>query len=416
MIRNVYSFLIRLYCLTIHVVSPFNSKAKQWVAGRKDWQTNLDNKLKAISKERIWMHCSSLGEFEQGRPVIDSLRKEYPSKAIILSFFSPSGYNIRKNYPGADVVIYLPCDTFQNARVFVDIVKPTLTLFVKYDLWFNYLTAIKEKNLALIIISVLIKQPLKGIYNHYYALRCYELMDTIFVQDQQSLQYLTSAGIKQVIVAGDTRIDRVTALPLEASNKDFSTLELFKDNKKVLICGSTWPKDEEMLRSLFESVNFKEWKAIIAPHEIEENHLKELENMLGSSTVRLSKLEKDNASVYRYVIVDSVGQLSTLYSQGTLAYIGGGFGKGIHNTLEPAAFILPVIFGPHYKKFQEANQLVSVKAFTSIMDSEQLINAFEYYHNNSFYKDAVQQIIDYLYLNQGATDKIINNIKSHLLK
>ncbi|HMG16698.1 MAG TPA: glycosyltransferase N-terminal domain-containing protein, partial [Saprospiraceae bacterium] len=371
MIRNIHSLFISLYCLSIHIVAPFNKKAKQWVEGRKAWRSKLESKLKFLPKERIWMHCSSLGEFEQGRPVLDALRREYPSKVIILSFFSPSGYNIRKNYPGADVVSYLPCDTRQNAITFVKMVKPELSIFVKYDLWLNYFIALKELKLPIIIISVLIKQPLKGVFQRLYNLRCYQLMDKIFVQDQQSLTYLASAGISHTEVAGDTRIDRVTALPLEASNKDLSAVELFKDNKKLMVCGSTWPRDEEVLMSLFESPHFNDWKAIIAPHEIDNDKIIELENNLGSSSIRLSKLDFDTAANYRYLIVDSVGQLSTLYSQGTLAYIGGGFGKGIHNTLEPAAFVLPVIIGPQYKKFQEANHLVSVKAFISILNKEQ---------------------------------------------
>lgn len=416
MVRTIYSLLIKLYSYSIHLVATFNQKARQWVIGRKNWQSELENKLKGLSKERIWMHCSSLGEFEQGRPLLDSIRKEYPEKLIVLSFFSPSGYNIRKNYPGADIVTYLPIDTPSNANLFVDIIHPQLTIFVKYDLWLNYFLALKDKNLPIIIISVLIKQSLKSIYHGLFTVRCYKLMDKIFVQDEASKDYLTQVGINNVLVTGDTRIDRVTALPTEASSKDFSLVELFKSDKKVLICGSTWPKDESVLIDLFNHEHFKSWKAIIAPHEINEHHLKALESTLPYPAIRLSKLDKTNAPEHHFLIIDSVGHLSSLYSQGDLAYIGGGFGKGIHNTLEPAAFLLPVIFGPHYKKFQEANQLVAVKAFTSIMNSEQLIKAFEYYENQSFYKDAVQQIIDYLYQNQGATDKIIQNIKTNLLK
>ena len=411
----IYSFLIRLYCLAVHVASISDKKAKLWVQGRKNWREELKNNIARLKPERIWMHCSSLGEFEQGRALLDALKKEYPDKSIVLSFFSPSGYTIRYNYPGVDHVCYLPCDTAANARDFIKIVNPILTIFVKYDLWLNYFKELHRQRTPVILISVLVKNDFKGIIDRYYTKQCYGLITRIFTQDQDSEFALKAAGIMHVETAGDTRIDRVAALPYEAIQKDFSLLSRFKDSNKVFICGSTWPEDEKILFSLFRAEEFANWKAIIAPHVLDEDHQAELIKKLPGKSVLLKDLNDDNAIDTKFIVVDSMGQLSMLYHIGDLVYIGGGFGKGIHNTLEPAAFGIPVIFGPKYKKFHEAKSMVAVKAFKSIRNPEQLKHAFEYYSNHYFYQDAFFQVTEFINKNQGATERIVAYIRNSIM-
>lgn len=415
MVKIVYSFVIRLYCFSVYIASFTDAKAKLWVKGRKNWENKLIQKLKVLNSERIWMHCSSLGEFEQGRPLLDALRKLYPEKSIILSFFSPSGYTIRYNYASADYICYLPCDTPANAEKFVNAINPALTIFVKYDLWLNYFEALHKRKLPIILVSVLIKNKFDSLFDKLYIKKCYSLISRIFTQDQNSTDLLLKAGILNVETAGDTRVDRVASLPYEAIQRDFTVLKEFKGSFKVFICGSTWPEDEKVLMELFKSDHFKDWKAIIAPHEINEEHQLNLAAKLPGKAILLKDLNLENATETKFIIVNSMGNLNMLYHMGDLVYIGGGFGKGIHNTLEPAAYGIPVIIGPKYKKFHEANAMVAVKGFKSIRNAEQLLQAFDYYSNHYFYKDAFLQVTEFINKNQGATERITSYIRTRIL-
>lgn len=369
----LYRCGLSIFYILMKLASLWHPKAKLWVIGRQNWAEKLRSQIGAIDSS-VWFHFASLGEFEQGRPVLEALKKAEPDTKIIISFFSPSGYEIRKEYPLAFAVCYLPLDTARNAAAFIDIIKPKYAVFTKYEFWFYFFRNLHQKGIPLYLISSIFRknQVFFAWYGHLYR-QMLGYVSYFFVQNEESKTLLNNLGITQVAVSGDTRFDRVAE---HAKNKkELKEIKQFCGSSKVLVAGSTWPADEELLHSIIE--NHSDWKFIIAPHEISEANLQGLEKQLAGKTIRYSKLVNNTSTQPSVLIVDTIGLLSSLYAYGTIAYIGGGFGKGIHNTLEAAAFGLPVIFGPKYQKFQEAKDLIQLKAGFSINTKAELTECFK---------------------------------------
>lgn len=339
--------------------------------GRKNWEEILAQKIDTKAKY-IWFHCASLGEFEQGRPVIEELKLRYPEYKIVLTFFSPSGYEIRKNYPLADVVAYLPMDTKRNANNFLNIVKPEKAFFVKYEFWYFYISELKKRNIPLYIISAIFRENQQFFKNTPWGKWYRKLLnqvDHLFVQNEKSGELLKTIGITNFTVSGDTRFDRVAAIA--KSSKEIPIVDKFKGDSLLVIAGSTWKPDEELLA---EFINQSSIKFIIVPHEVSANNINRIHQLLKKPAISFSKVSETEIDKFQVLIIDSVGLLSSIYRHGNIAYIGGGFGVGIHNILEAATFGLPLIFGPNYKKFKEAVDLTSEGGAISISNSNELLN------------------------------------------
>ena len=412
----LYNISIIIYKAIIHILAFCgNAKAKLWVNGRKDIFNKINLSLKSTTQNQqsksIWIHVASLGEFEQGRPIIEKLKKETPQYKIILTFFSPSGYEIRKNYPFVDQVFYLPLDSLKNARQFLDLIKPDLAIFVKYEFWYFYLTELQRRQIPTLLVSAIFREKQFAPFNLYtpILIGVLKTFQHIFVQDTPSVFLLQKQGLTKVTCVGDTRIDRVVAIAKEANK--FPIVEQFVGDAPVFIGGSTWQPDEEVIISLFSDTKFKDWRFIFAPHDISTKNIERLEKLLPEKALRYSNLLNTEAQITnnesRILIIDNVGMLSSIYRYGRVAYIGGGFGSGIHNTLEPIAFDLPVIFGLKYKKFAEAVRLVETGGGFTVDNA----NAFKTVMKNLLleknYNTASNAAKDYVSKNQGATDKII---------
>ncbi|MDR2472007.1 MAG: 3-deoxy-D-manno-octulosonic acid transferase [Tannerella sp.] len=364
----LYTFALHLYAVATEIASFFNRKARMTRLGQ--WHTNgILRKNIDRSARYIWFHAASLGEFEQGRPMMEAIRARYPQYKILLTFFSPSGYEVRKNYDGADVICYLPFDEPYKVKKFLNLANPYIAFFIKYEFWLNYLTELKRRGIKTYLISAIFRpdQLFFHSYGKWYrkVLYCYE---RLFVQDEASKQLLEKYGITNVDVCGDTRFDRV--LEVCDNARHIPEIETFTlDAKHVIVAGSTWQEDEEILIPYFNA--HPDLKMIIAPHEIHREHLLYLHSMLRRPSVRLSEADSEALKTCDCLIIDSFGLLSSIYRYGTLAYIGGGFGKGIHNTLEAAVYGVPVVFGPKYHKFKEARDLIACGGGISVDSAEQ---------------------------------------------
>lgn len=390
----------------IRCAAPFNSKARLWKDGRR----RLFDKLKALGSHRVaWFHAASLGEFEQGRPVIEAFRKARPEYKILVTFFSPSGYEIRKNYSGADCICYLPTDTPKNVRRFMQIVHPEIAVFIKYEFWHNYLTAMQKAGTRLYLISAIFRKeqiffkPYGGLFR-----RALEAFTHLFVQDENSKQLLHEIGIDAVSIAGDTRFDRVFTIASNAKN--LPEIERFAQNMPIFIAGSTWPPDEELLLTLIE--RYPSVKFIIAPHEIHASRIEKLRTAIHRPSLRYTELTPESDLAHAEVLfIDTIGLLSSVYRYGTWGYIGGGFGAGIHNTLEAATFGLPLAFGPRYEAFKEAKELIAAGGAKSISTADELIQWFDPLFQNP---EATQRTGDicrqYVIKHKGATQQIIDEI------
>lgn len=357
----MYSLAIHLYSFIIELISPFHKKARLMRFGQ--WKTNAILREKIDRKTSyIWFHAASLGEFEQGRPMMEKIKAEHPEYKILLTFFSPSGYEVRKNYNGADVICYLPFDTPYRVKKFIHLANPVMAVFIKYEFWGNYLKELHNKGIPVYIISAIFRPD--QLFFQWYG-KSYRKMlhhfTHLFVQDERSRKLLEEFGITNVSVTGDTRFDRV--LDIHKQAREIAIVEKFVsgcDGRQpvTLVAGSSWPQDEEILTPYFHA--HPEMKLIIAPHEIHREHLLSIESMLKRPSVRLSEAHENDLSTKDCLIIDSFGLLSSIYRYGQIAYIGGGFGAGIHNTLEAAVYGIPVLFGPKYHKFKEAKDLIAV--------------------------------------------------------
>ncbi len=404
----IYSIGIRIFYSGVLTAGIFNSKAKKWIDGRKGIFRKLKQNL-SESENLIWFHAASLGEFEQGRPVIEYIKKNHPSYKILLTFFSPSGYEIRKNYEMADHIYYLPLDTKKNAARFIEIVNPKAVFFVKYEFWHYYLNILKEKQIPLYLISAIFRpnQVFFKWYGRWYRkmLSCFS---HLFVQDTASLSLLKSIGVDNVTVAGDTRFDRVAEVAGKA--REIPVIKKFKKNNPVVIAGSTWQPDEELLVKFINTCPLPV-KFIFAPHQIKESGLAWLESKIGKTVMRYSSANENNIDKAQVLLIDNVGMLSSLYKYGDVAYIGGGFGVGIHNILEAATFGLPVIFGPNYTKFREAVELTRLGGAFPVEEyaifEENILSLLE---DTDKRKIAGETAYNYVIENKGASKKIMGKV------
>lgn len=345
-----------------------------WIDGRKGWQNKLSN-FQWGKEKRIWIHCASLGEFEQARPVIEKLKSQEPKPKIILTFFSPSGYEIRKNYEYADRVIYLPLDTKANAKAFLDLVKPDAALFVKYEFWFHYLNELSKKNIPTILFSSIFRN--EQLFFKWYGSFFRTMLSKfskVFVQNEKSKLLLQTIAVESE-VCFDTRFDRV--YEIAQNRKRFPLVEKFKSSSKILIAGSTWPNDEQLLLQLINENILSGYKFILVPHDIDLKKIIALQKKLNVESVLFSELNIQNALTAQIILVDSIGSLSSLYAFGEIAYVGGGFNAGIHNILEAVVYNIPVLFGPKYKKSEEAKELVALGEAFSITSFHNLKTAIQ---------------------------------------
>lgn len=386
----------------------------QWVSGRKNIFKKLEMAFFKEDSHVIWFHCASLGEFEQGRPVIEAVKKRYKGYKILLTFFSPSGYEIRKKYEGADWVFYLPADTPANARRFVGITKPSLVFFVKYEFWFNYINELSENKIPLFYISSIFR-PSQHFFKPWgaWARKRLQKITHFFVQNEQSLELLHKIGVYHVDISGDTRFDRV--IQLSSGHHDIPLVSEFVENSVAVVAGSTWPADEDILMELLAQTK-KSFKLVVAPHVVSEEHIQQLlEKFKIYKPTLFSEGVSNNFSGSRVLIIDTIGQLAFIYKYATVAYVGGGFGAGIHNILEAATYGIPVIFGPIHQKFNEAIELIGLGAAFPIQNAEECVEVFNGLIENKEECREVGRIAQaYVQKNGGATAIILSKTREYL--
>ncbi|KAA3439373.1 3-deoxy-D-manno-octulosonic acid transferase [Rufibacter hautae] len=410
MSKILYDVGVRAYGLGVRLAAPFLPKAALWVNGRKDIFSEIERKLHHNTAPVAWFHCASLGEFEQGRPLMEAFRQRFPDFKIVLTFFSPSGYEVRKNYAGADFIFYLPLDTPHNAHQFISTVKPTLAVFVKYEFWHHYTKALRKRHIPLFSVSAIFRP--NQIYfqkkGSFYR-RILERFTHIYTQNQESAQLLASIDFTRVSTAGDTRVDRVLQTAKNAA--PIPLAEAFKDTAPVMVIGSSWPQDLEVLLPFMQE-QLPAVKFILAPHEIKDKELSDMEAQFPGKAIRYSKADVATVDTYRILLIDNIGMLSSLYQYADYAYVGGAFGKGLHNTLEPAAFGPPIFFGPKYAKFQEAKDLVDAGVAFCVKSSQDLSKKFLAVHDNPAALQKINASTQaYLQKQAGATDRILTSLE-----
>ena len=409
----LYNIALRCYALLLQLLAPFVPKAAAWVAGRRGLLAHIQQAMAAETGPRVWFHCASLGEFEQGRPLLEAYRRQHPATKIVLTFFSPSGYEIRKNWPGADYIFYLPLDTRRNARAFLDAVQPRLVVFVKYEFWYYFLTETKRRGIPAIVVSAIFRpdqiffKSWGGFFRHILGSFAH-----LFTQNEASAELLRSIGISQVSVAGDTRFDTVAATAA-APPRSLPLIEAFvADRAPVLVAGSIWPEDLPTLEPLLHDYA-GQLRTIMATHEIDEPTLRAVEGSWPGQVLRYSQATPQTVAQARILLIDNIGLLSQLYRFGQYAYIGGAFGKGLHNTLEAAAFGLPLFFGPNYQRFQEAVDLRNLGLAFPVQDAAELKKHFAPLWQNEKYRLTLQdQLLDYVHGQAGATQKIMTTLQT----
>lgn len=398
-----YSLALYLYVLAIILVSPFHKKARLIVKGQ--WQTFRILKKKIRDDEKyVWFHAASLGEFEQGRPLMERLRREHPEYKILLTFFSPSGYEVRKNYEGADVICYLPFDTPGNVMSFLRLAHPCMAFFIKYEFWNNYLHACHFKNIPVYSVSSIFRE--NQVFFRWYGKAYGHVLKCIthfFVQNEFSRELLLRKGFSNVTVVGDTRFDRVLDIAKQA--KELPIIEQFKQGSRLMVAGSSWGPDEDLIIPYFNE--HPELKLIIAPHVIKESHLKEIEGKLQRPSIRYTQVSEENITKADCLIIDCFGLLSSIYRYGEIAYVGGGFGSGIHNVPEAAVYGLPVIIGPNNKKFREAQTLLSLGGCFEVQDSATFVETMDrLLLDEKFMRERGQIAGSYIFDNSGASNLV----------
>ncbi|CAM2798547.1 3-deoxy-D-manno-octulosonic acid transferase [Flavobacterium frigoris] len=405
----LYNIVIQITGSLLNFIALFNSKIKLFVDGRKIVFTTLEQKIKSSDKT-IWFHAASLGEYEQGLPVIEKIKEEYPLHKIVITFFSPSGYEVRKNNTAADATVYLPLDTKKNAKRFLELVHPDMVFFIKYEFWLNYLNELSKLNTPTYLISGIFRE--KQMFFKWYGGFYRKALDTFsyfFVQNEGSKKLLQQLGKTNVAVSGDTRFDRVAAI-LEKDN-DLDYISQFKNNTLTIVVGSSWPKDEALLLD-FINTNTLKAKFIIAPHNIKGDQIEQLKNSITKKTVLFSEKQHKNLADYDVFIIDTVGILTKIYSYADIAYVGGGFGNpGVHNLLEPATFGVPIVIGPNYSHFAEATALVNMGGCISVSEKTELIAAFKDLIVDANFRSEKGHICStFVQMNKGATNIIMKNI------
>ena len=413
-----YNLVIYLYLLGVAIYSRFNEKVRKMWRGEREAFRILREKVDPNAKY-VWFHAASLGEFEQGRPLMEQLRKDHPEYKILLTFFSPSGYEVRKNYEGADIITYLPLDTITNARRFLRTVRPVMAFFIKYEFWYNYLHILKHRNVPVYSVSSIFRedQVFFKWYGRQYG-RVLNCFTHFFVQNEISKELLAKIGITNTTVVGDTRFDRV--LQIKEAAKQLPIVEAFvKDAPQVFVAGSSWPPDEEIFIKYFldklsgkaERNEHKNWKLIIAPHVIGEDHLKQIEKLLeGRKVIRYTEATEENVQNAEVLIINCFGLLSSIYHYGQVAYVGGGFGVGIHNLLEAAVWDVPVFFGPNNQKFQEAQGLKTSGGF-EIKNYEDFASQMDKFASDAGYLNEQGRKAGHFVKGQsGATGKVLSAV------
>lgn len=409
MIYNLlYNLGIAIYDILVHLDAPFSRKPRKMMKGHWVVYQLLRQKIEKDSPY-IWFHAASLGEFEQGRPLIERIRAQYPQYKILLTFFSPSGYEVRKNYRGADVVCYLPFDKPRNVKKFIDLANPSMAFFIKYEFWKNYIDELHRRNIPVYSVSSIFRRT--QVFFKWYGVPYRKVLgdfNHLFVQNETSRRYLSKIGIDKATVVGDTRFDRVLEIRDEA--KDLQLIDKFKGDSLVFVAGSSWEPDEELFIEYFN--NHPEMKMIIAPHVIDENHLVYIRSKLRRPYVQYTRADEQNVLKADCLIIDCFGLLSSIYRYGEIAYIGGGFHAGIHNTLEAAVYGIPVIFGPRYEKFMEAVELIEHKGAFTIQNYDELKALLDTMLTD---KEKMQEwgnnARNYVTSNSGATDKILSMVE-----
>ena len=410
----MYNVIIYLIQFGVAVASLFSEKVRKMWKGECASFGVLRDKLEPDA-QYIWFHAASLGEFEQGRPLMEQIRREHPQYKILLTFFSPSGYEVRKNYAGADIICYLPIDTIGNARKFLRTVRPVMAFFIKYEFWYNYLHVLKHRQIPIYSVSSIFRKDqvfFKWYGRHYgKVLNCFT---RFFVQNEESRRLLATIGIHDVDVVGDTRFDRV--LQIKEAAKQLPIVESFvqgtADGKraKVFVAGSSWLPDEEIFIPFFNK--HKDWKLIIAPHVIGEDHLKQIDQLLDRKTVRYTQATEATASEADCLLIDCFGLLSSVYHYGDISYVGGGFGVGIHNVLEAAVWDMPVIFGPNNERFREAQGLKKAQGGFDIASAEDFERIMSRLMTDASYlHDCGQHAGQFVEGMTGATPKILRRIQ-----
>ncbi|TCK83379.1 3-deoxy-D-manno-octulosonic acid transferase [Albibacterium bauzanense] len=438
----IYSIGIYLFHLLIWIAAVFGGKAKKWAEGRKGLFEKIREEVDS-TKKHTWFHFASLGEFEQGRSVLEKYKKLFPDRLILITFFSPSGYETRKNFSLADHVFYLPADSAFNAKRFIDLINPEIVFFTKYDFWYFYFRELKQREIPLFMVSSIFRAD--QVFFKWYGGIFRKMLSCVthfFVQNQESVVLLRSIGFNNVTLSGDTRFDRV--VEIAKTVRELPVISYFATGNRVLVAGSTWPQDLERLLT-FHQV-FPDWKIIIAPHDITPQNIKYACDVFSSGILfsdlsdymHKRHLESENQKkrnidmdlAYQdtdteadlipehkspVLIVDNIGMLSSLYGYGDIAYIGGGFGAGIHNTLEAAAYGMPVIFGPNFQKFQEAKDLIQARAAFFITNGRELISVVEELMDYQVRIEAGNRAVGYVQQQAGATDRILDYIEEHIL-
>lgn len=411
--RLLYDLGIWFYTLLLRLISPFHPKAKRWVAGREGLMAHIAQSVEK-GQRHIWFHFASLGEFEQGRSVLEVLKKSFPQEKVIITFFSPSGYDIRKNTDLADHVFYLPSDTAQHAKEFIALIQPKFVVFTKYEYWYHYFKELWQRDIRLLMISAIFREdqiffkPYGGFFKGILRNVSY-----YFTQDVDSVHMLKWIGITQAGLAGDTRFDRVVALPRQ--HKPLAPVEQFTAQANVLVAGSTWAPDERLLATLAEA--YSTWKFIVAPHEVDASHIAALKLLFPKALLysQFSSYSAAEVTAAKVLIIDNIGMLSALYYYADVAYIGGGFGAGIHNTLEAATYGIPVVFGPKYGKFKEAEDLVTLMAGFSIASQEELNSLFVELQDGEKRQAWGMAAQKYVQQNAGATQIIMKYLQTEKL-
>jgi len=405
----LYNLVVQLAAFLLKIVALFSPKIKLFVDGRKTVFATLAEKIQASDKT-IWFHAASLGEYEQGLPVMEKMKTQFPNHKIVVTFFSPSGYEVRKNNTIADATVYLPLDSISNAKQFIKLAHPEMVFFIKYEFWPNYLNELKKQNIKTYLISGIFreKQSFFKWYGGFYrnALKTFHYF---FVQNESSKKLLQSIGFNNVKVSGDTRFDRVVSILDRDNSLDF--IEQFKNETPAIVIGSSWPKDEELLIKYINQAD-DTVKFIIAPHNIKPEQIQQLKNTITKKTVLFSEKEGQNLADYQIFIIDTIGILTKIYSYADIAYVGGGFGNpGVHNILEPATFGIPIVIGPNYSHFAEATALVNMEGCISITNQTELHQAFDLLVQNEDERHEKGHICStFVQMNKGATNTILNHI------
>jgi 3-deoxy-D-manno-octulosonic-acid transferase len=408
----IYNIAVYTVGFVLKIVAIFNKKIALFLKGRKQTFHLLNAKI-AKDDSVIWFHCASLGEFEQGRPLIEKIKKDFPNYKILLTFFSPSGYEVRKDYAFADVITYLPLDTKRNAKKFVKMAHPEMAIFVKYEFWPNFLQVLKKKNIDTILVSGIFRKN-QSFFKFYGAWmrKSLQTFSHFFVQNENSKKLLQNIDFKNVTISGDTRFDRVYEITKHDNYLQF--VQDFVQNKYILVAGSTWPKDEELLVNYINNYASDDEKFIIAPHNVNEKTIQDLQQSILKKSILFSDKVKDNS--VQVLIINTIGILTKIYSYADVAYIGGGFGVGIHNVLEPASFGIPLIIGPNYQKFQEAVDLVDLNACKVVDNKEDLNTELTTLFNDENYRMQKGKITkSYIEKNIGASQIIMNYMHKKLI-